>query len=90
MLGGVKGRSTEIAGNAINRCVLAAIGHTEDSVCQLMSSTLHVMSRTYMYKEERACNCTDIEILDVTKNRFKIAFPVEQSIRTLDMLAAYW
>ena len=45
-----------------------------------MKVLLSVVTRAY--KEERACNCIDIEILDVTKNRFQISFPVERSIRT--------
>ena len=40
MFGGVKSRSTELAGNATNKCVLAAIEHTDDNVRLLMSSTL--------------------------------------------------
>ena len=42
-----------------------------------------------VYEEERACNSIDIEILGVTKNRFQIAFPVEQSIRALKRIMRY-
>ena len=46
-----------------------------------------VLAVVKAHKEERACN--SIDILDVTKNRFQIAFLVEWSIRALERTMQY-